>query len=34
MNKMIAEILMVIAAIGVIVGFYLGITDTNADKKW
>ena len=30
---MIAEILMVIAAIGVIVGFYLGITDTNADKE-
>jgi hypothetical protein len=27
---MIAEILMVIAAIGVIVGLYLGITDSNA----
>ena len=30
---MIAEIIMVIAAIGVIVGFYLGITDSNADKE-
>ncbi len=30
---MIAEIIMVIAAIGVIVGLYLGITDSNADKK-
>ena len=30
---MIAEILMVIAAIGIIVGFYLGITDSNADKE-
>ena len=32
--KMIAEIIMVIAAIGIIVGLYLGITDSNADKKW
>ena len=30
---MLAEIIMVIAAIGVIVGFYLGITDSNADKE-
>ena len=30
---MIAEIIMVIAAIGVIVGFYLGIIDSNADKE-
>ena len=30
---MIAEILLVIAAFGVIVGFYVGITDSNADKK-
>ena len=30
---MIAEIIMVNAAIGVIVGFYLGITDSNADKE-
>ena len=30
---MIAEIVMVIAAIGIVVGFYLGITDSNADKK-
>ena len=30
---MIAEIIMVIAAIGIIDGFYLGITDNNADKE-
>ena len=30
---MIAEIIMVIAAIGIIVGFYLGITENNADKE-
>ena len=31
---MIAEIIMVIAGIGVIVGLYLGITDdSNADKE-
>ena len=30
---MIAEIIMVVAGIGVIVGLYLGITDSNADKE-
>ena len=30
---MIAEIIMVIAVIGIVVGFYLGITDSNADKE-